>query len=94
MPKEKEIKIEGFEILRFTLMTEKSIRMIEEQNKMVFIVKRSAKREEIKNAIESIFSSPVMSVNTMIDQKGRKKAFIKFKNPEAAGEIAMRLGII
>ncbi len=91
---EKPVKLEGFEIIRFVLMTEKSIRMIEEQNKMVFIVKRKSTRDEIKKAIESVFESPVESLNTSIDQKGRKKAYIKFKNPEAAGEIAMRLGII
>ncbi len=85
---------ESMNILKFVLMTEKSIRMIEESNKLIFIVERSASKGDVKKEIERDFEAPVASVKTLIDQKGRKKAFVKFKNPEAAGDIAMRLGII
>lgn len=85
---------EPFRILRFVLMTEKAVRMIELQNKLVFIVDRKSTKKQIKAAAESAFQSPIVSVNTEIDQKGRKKAFIKFREPGQAGEIAIRLGII
>ena len=96
-PKEEEPKkiIEDpFGILKFVLMTEKSVNMIEAQNKLVFIVDRRSTKDEIKNASETAFQTPIVDVKTMIDQKGRKKAFIKFKEPGQAGEIAIRLGII
>ena len=48
----------------------------------------------MKSAVEKVFDSPVSTVQTFIDQNGRKKAFIKFKKEGAAGEIAIRLGII
>ncbi len=83
-----------YDVLRFVLMTEKSVRMIEAENKLVFVVSRRAKQKDIKSAFEAAFESPVSNITTNIDQKGRKKAFIKMKNAGAAGEIAIRLGII
>lgn len=83
-----------FKIVKHVMMTEKAIRMIETQNKLVFIVDKRSRKQEIKDAIESVFQTSVASIQTVIDQKGRKKAFVRFKEPEAAGEIAMRLGII
>lgn len=86
--------IDPFGTLRFVLMTEKAVQMIETQNKLVFIVNRRSDKKEIKQAIEQAFQSSVKHVNTMIDESGRKKAFVKFKEPGQAGEIAIRLGII
>lgn len=83
-----------YEILKFVLMTEKAVRQIELQNKLMFIVDRKAKKPEIRTAAEKAFNSPVYGVTTMIDQAGRKKASIRFKNAGAAGDIAVRLGII
>ncbi|MFA4819711.1 MAG: 50S ribosomal protein L23 [Candidatus Aenigmatarchaeota archaeon] len=83
-----------FDVIKFVLMTEKSIRMVELQNKLVFIVNRPAKRNQIKVAVEQAFGSPISKVTTVVDQDGRKKAFVKFKNAGAAGDIAIKLGII
>ncbi|HLD38697.1 MAG TPA: 50S ribosomal protein L23 [archaeon] len=83
-----------FDVIKFVLMTEKSIRMVELQNKLVFIVNRPSKRPQIKQAIESAFGSPISGITILVDQDGRKKAFVKFKNAGAAGDIAIKLGII
>ena len=85
---------DAFSVIKFVLMTEKSVRMVETQNKLVFIVNRSAARDEIKKAVQNAFNSPVTDVKTVIDQAGRKKAFVKFGTPGAAGDIAIKLGII
>ncbi|MFH1631170.1 MAG: 50S ribosomal protein L23 [Candidatus Aenigmatarchaeota archaeon] len=103
--KKSEEKIEGgekttlqvtdpYSILKFVLMTEKCVRMIETDNRLVFIVDRNANKNIIKCAFESAFGSKVLAVNTVVDQKSRKKAFIKLKDDGAAGDIAVRLGII
>lgn len=92
-PAEKPVT-DTFSVLKFVVMTEKAIQMIETQNKLVFIVNRKADKNQIKSAAEQVFESPVSGVKTVIDQKGRKKAFIKLKKEGAAGEIAIRLGII
>lgn len=83
-----------YDILKFVLMTEKSVRQIELQNKLVFIVDRSSDKDEIKAAASLAFNSPISEVRTVIDQAGRKKAFVRFEQEGAAGEIAIRLGII
>ena len=85
---------DAFSVIKFVLMTEKSVRMVETQNKLIFIVNRSAARDEIKKAVQHAFNSPVSGVKTVIDQSGRKKAFVKFSNAGAAGDIAIKLGII
>lgn len=87
-------QLEPFDYLRFVLMTEKSIQLIETQNKMVFVANRKATKSDIKKSVENAFQTPVTRVTTVIDQKGRKKAFIKFAKEGMAGEIAIRLGII
>lgn len=91
---EEKNAMDPFGTLRFVLMTEKAVQMIEAQNKLVFIVNRRSDKKEIKQAIEQAFQSSVKHVNTMIDESGRKKAFVKFREPGQAGEIAIRLGII
>jgi large subunit ribosomal protein L23 len=83
-----------YDILKFVLMTEKAVRMIESQNKLVFIVDRKSDKTEIKSAAENAFGTKIYDVKTMIDQMGRKKAFVKFAKSGEAGEIAIRLGII
>ena len=93
-PQDAKPVADPFEVIRFVLMTEKSIRMVELQNKLVFIVTRSAKKPQIKSAVQDAFGSPVSNITTMVDQSGRKKAFVKFKTAGAAGDIAIKLGVI
>ena len=85
---------EPYSVLNFILMTEKCVRLIETENKLTFIAARSASKDQIKRAFEEIFRQKVISVTVMNDQKNRKKAFIKLQEPGAAGELAVRLGII
>ena len=85
---------DSFDILKFVLMTERAIQIIEAQNKLVFIVNRKSKKQDIKKAVENAFNTQVSKIQTSIDQQARKKAYVKFKKPGEAGEIAIRLGII
>jgi len=82
------------DVLRFVLMTEKAVQLIEAQNKLVFIVNRRATKPQIMKAAEQSFGSKISKVTTAVDKHGRKKAFIKFAKEGEAGEIAIRLGII
>jgi len=83
-----------FRVLKFVLMTEKCVRLIEGENKLTFIVDTDASKGDVRRAFKNIFKSDVSKVTTLLDQKGRKKAYIKLKKPAEAGEIAVRLGII
>ena len=75
------------------LMTEKAVRMIETENKIVFIVVRKATKEEIKKEFESAFESKIKSINMHI-RKNLKIAFIKLKEENAALNIATKLGVM
>jgi len=98
--KKKETKLEKlslvdpWKILLYPLLTEKTIGKIETENKLVFIVDRKSNKRQIKWATEKALSVKVDSVNTMIDRKGRKKAWIKLSKEYPASEIATRLGML
>jgi large subunit ribosomal protein L23 len=75
------------------MMTEKAVRMIETENKIVFMVIRKATKEEIKKEFESAFESKIKSINMHI-RKNQKIAFIKLKEENAALNIATKLGVM
>lgn len=81
-------------ILRYPYMTEKSVSMIEKENKIVFIVERKADKKQIKEAFEKLFEVKVDRINTLIDMEGNKKAFIRLKPESKAIDVAVKLGII
>jgi large subunit ribosomal protein L23 len=82
-----------YEILLHPDITEKSMRLIEKENKLVFIVARQATKRQIKNAVESLYEVKVDKVNTSITPKGVKKAYVKLKPEFKAEEIATRIGV-
>ena len=60
------------EVISTVLLTEKGMRLTEDQNKYVFKVSRSANKMEIKKAVEQLFGVKVSKVNTM-NRQGKKK---------------------
>ncbi len=94
MAKEKIRFKDPMNVLLYPSLTEKSVGMVEKENKIVFIVKRNANRAEIKNAFEKLFNVKVEKVNTLVDAKGNKKAYIKLAKDYNAVDIATRLGML
>ena len=82
------------EIIKYPLATEKSIRLMESENKLIFVVDKKAKSAEIKIAIEELFKVKVAKVNTVITPKGEKRAYIKFSDETPAIDIATQLGLM
>jgi large subunit ribosomal protein L23 len=82
-----------YKIIEKPLVTEKTFDLIETQNKLVFLVNRNANKNQIKRAIEKIHNVKVIKVNTLINTKGEKKAFIKLHPDYSAQDIAIDLGI-
>lgn len=81
-------------MIKNPISTEKAIRMLNEENKLVFIVDRKAKKPEIKAELESLFNAKIVGVQTLIDRKGNKKAFVKFSPETPALDIATKLGLM
>jgi large subunit ribosomal protein L23 len=86
--------VDPWSIILYPLLTEKSLWKIETENKIIFIVNRKSSKKQIKWATERIFNVKVVDVNTMIDRKGRKKAWIQLSKEYPAAEIATRLGML
>jgi len=87
-------EMDPYKILRYPYLTEKSIGLVEKENKIVFIVDRKADKKQIKEAFEKVFEVKVESVNTQITPKGEKKAFIKLKPEFKAIDVATKLGMV
>lgn len=81
-------------ILLYPHLAEKSMNMVEMENKLVFIVSRKANKKDIKEAIEKGFDVKVADVKTEITRKNQKKAYIKLAEGYEAADVASRLGMI
>ena len=82
------------EVILYPLMTEITSRLIERENKIVFIVDRRATKKDIKRAVEELYQVEVEKVNTLITRDGTKKAFVKLAPEYSATDLAIRLGIL
>ena len=81
------------EILLHPELTEKSMRALETENKLIFIVNRASTKPEIKKAVERIYQVKVASVTTAITPRGEKKATVRLAPDHSAEEVAARIGI-
>ena len=86
--------MESHKIIKYPISTEKSIRLMESENKLIFKVDRGAKKKEIKEAIEKLFKAKVNKVNTVISTSGEKKEYVKFSPDTPAIDIATNLGLM
>ena len=82
------------DVIMYPTMTERSVYMIENENKLIFIVHREANKKDIAKAIKELYEVEVKEINTLIDRNGKKKAFIKLKEGYSASELAIKLGIL
>ncbi len=83
----------NYKILIRPLITEKTFDLIENENKLVFIVDKKANKPTIRKAFEKIHNVKVISINTLITVGGAKKAFIKLHPSNSAPDLAVDLGI-
>ena len=82
------------EIILYPMMTERSVYMIENENKLVFIVDRRANKDDVARAVRELYGVEAESVNTLITRSSNKKAFVKLKDQYDASDLAIRLGIL
>jgi large subunit ribosomal protein L23 len=75
-------------------MTEVTSRILEAENKLVFIVNKNATKRDIKVAVEELYAVVVDNVNSTITPEGEKKAFVRLTSDYKAADIAIKLGIL
>lgn len=83
-----------FNYLKHLMLTEKAIDHITLRNTLVFVVDVKANKSQIKREVESIFDVKVRKVNTLVDRKGRKKAYVSLMPEYKAENIATQLGMM
>ena len=88
------IKMDIYETIKHPLSTEKAIRLMESENKLLFVVDRKTNKKEIKEAVEKMFKVKILKVNTLISPKGKKRAYVKFSDETPAIDIATQLGMM
>jgi len=81
-------------VLLYPQMTEKAVKLIEAENKLVFIVAPEATRRDVKRAVEALFEVKVEGVKVEIMPDGRKRAYVKLAPEFMADEIASKLGMV
>ena len=81
-------------VISHPLSTEKSIRLMESENKLIFVIDKRANKKEVKEAVEKVFKVKVTKVNTYITSKGEKRAYVKFSDETPAIDIATQLGLM
>ncbi|HLC73642.1 MAG TPA: 50S ribosomal protein L23 [Candidatus Nanoarchaeia archaeon] len=86
--------MDPYRIIRYPLATEKSVRTMEMENKLILIVHLKSNKQQIKEAVEQAFSVKVVKVNTLITSTGLKKAYVKLSTDTPAIDVATQLGLI
>ena len=85
--------MDPYKIVKHPLSTEKSIRLMESQNILIFVVDIDSDKKMIKNALEDMFKIKVDNVRTYV-RKGEKRVYVKFSNENPAIDIATKLGLM
>lgn len=76
------------------LSTEKAMRLMESDNKLVFIVQKSDTKESIKEELEKQFDVKIVKVNTLIGPDAKKRAYVKFAESSPAIDLATKLELM
>ena len=86
--------MDQYNIIKYPLSTEKSIRLMEAENKLIFVVNNKSTKKEIKEAIENMFKVEVDNVKTFVNPEGEKRAYVKFSAKNPAIDIATQMGLM
>ena len=84
---------DSYQIIKYPLSTELAVRLMDQENKLLFIVDKRAKKPQIKSAVEELFKVKVLKVNVLIN-KGKKKAYVKLDPTTPAMDVATQLGLL
>jgi large subunit ribosomal protein L23 len=87
-------KIAASEVVRYPLLSEDAVTLLEAENKITFIVDLRSDKHDIKRAVEELYEVKVQHVNTLVTPEGEKKAFVRLSPDFKASDLAVRLGLL
>tara|TARA_B110000014_G_scaffold117599_1_gene80752 strand:+ start:517 stop:783 length:267 start_codon:yes stop_codon:yes gene_type:complete len=74
-------------------ITEKTFAMVENEQKICFLVEKEASKPMIEEAIKILYHENSISVQTARTIYG-KKAFVKFESTDKARDLATKIGML
>ena len=86
--------MDPYDVILYPVMTEVASRILEAENKLVFIVSLKASKADVKRAVEELYEVKVEKVTVNVTHKGEKKAFVKLHPDYKAADVAVKLGIL
>merc|ERR1711916_253487 len=87
-------RLDDYAVIQYPVTTEAAMKLIEDMNTLVFLVAKTANKNQIKGAFKTLYDVEATKVNTLIRPDGAKKAYIKLSPDYEALDVANRIGII
>lgn len=84
----------ALDIIENPHMTEQSMDMVDQENKLVLIVDLDANKNQVQDAVEELFNVTVKKVNTSITPQAKKKAYVRLAESDDAMDVATKLGMM
>jgi len=81
-------------VVIYPMMSEDTVKLIETENKVTFIVNNNATKHDVKRAVEKLYEVKVSRVFTLTTPEGRKKAYVKLSPESKASDLAVKLGLL
>ncbi|MCZ6583913.1 MAG: 50S ribosomal protein L23 [Thaumarchaeota archaeon] len=84
---------EATKIILKPYITEKTFALVENEQKLCFIVENSTTKPKIVQAVKILYNENVLTVNTARTIYG-KKAYVKFESTDKARDLATKIGML
>jgi large subunit ribosomal protein L23 len=84
---------EAIDVILRPYITEKTFALVENEQKLCFIVKNTATKPKIVQAVKTLYNENVLDVNTARTIYG-KKAYVKFESIDKARDLATKIGML
>jgi large subunit ribosomal protein L23 len=81
-------------VVIYPMMSEDTVKLIETENKITFVVNQKASKHDVKRAIEELYEVKVSRVSTLTTPEGKKKAYVKLSPESKASDLAVKLGLL
>ncbi|MFB6145062.1 MAG: 50S ribosomal protein L23 [Candidatus Nanohaloarchaea archaeon] len=84
----------AWDIIENPHMTEQAMDQIDQENKLVLMVDLDADKNQVKDAIETLFDVTVKKANTSITPQAKKKAYVRLSESDDAMDVATKMGMM
>lgn len=81
-------------VIVYPMMSEKTVKLIETENKITFVVRNDASKRDVWRAVEKLYEVNVSQVHTVTTPEGKKKAYVRLSPDSKASDLAVKLGIL